>query len=120
DTDASTFDPAIYAEYIDWRAEHPSDDLMTALLNVEFEDEHGTTRRLQRDEVLNATMLLAGAGNETTAKLISWTGKLLSDPPDQRRAIVEDPSLAADAVEEILRFETPGIQFARAVIADSH
>jgi cytochrome P450 len=92
---------------------------MTALLNVEFEDEHGETRRLQRDEVLNATMLLAGAGNETTAKLIGWTGKLLSDHPDQRRAIVEDPSLASDAIEEILRFEPPGFQFARSVIADA-
>ena len=34
----------IFADYIDWRAEHPSDDLMTELLNAEFEDETGTTR----------------------------------------------------------------------------
>ena len=33
-----------FGEYIDWRAEHPSDDLMTELLNAEFEDETGTTR----------------------------------------------------------------------------
>jgi cytochrome P450 len=117
-TDASTFDPAIYSNYIDWRADHPSDDLMTALLNVEFEDERGETRRLRRDEVLNATMLLAGAGNETTAKLISWTGKLLGDHPDQRGELVQDPSLAPDAIEEILRFEPPGFQFARSVMTD--
>ncbi len=43
---------SMFAEYIDWRAEHPSDDLMTELLNAEFEDETGTTRRLTRDEVL--------------------------------------------------------------------
>ena len=42
----------MFAEYIDWRAEHPSDDLMTALLNAEFEDETGTVRRLTRAEVL--------------------------------------------------------------------
>ena len=42
----------MFAEYIDWRAEHPSDDLMTELLHAEFEDETGTTRRLTRDEVL--------------------------------------------------------------------
>ena len=42
----------MFAEYIDWRAEHPSDDLMTELLNAEFEDETGTTRRLTRDEIL--------------------------------------------------------------------
>ena len=44
--DMANFEGALYAEYIDWRMDHPSDDLMTALLNVEFEDETGTTRRL--------------------------------------------------------------------------
>ena len=33
--------PSVFADYIDWRAEHPSDDLMTELLNAEFEDETG-------------------------------------------------------------------------------
>ena len=42
----------MFADYIDWRAEHPSDDLMTELLNAEFEDETGTTRRLTREEIL--------------------------------------------------------------------
>src|SRR5207253_7714830 len=42
----------MFADYIDWRAEHPSDDLMTDLLNAEFEDETGPTRRLTRDEIL--------------------------------------------------------------------
>ncbi|NED70644.1 cytochrome P450, partial [Streptomyces sp. SID10244] len=36
----------IFGAYIDWRAEHPSDDIMTELLNVEFEDETGTVRKL--------------------------------------------------------------------------
>jgi cytochrome P450 len=115
---ADAFDPAMYADYIDWRADHPSDDLMTALLNVEFDDDHGVTRRLTREEVLNSTMLLAGAGNETTAKLIGWTGKLLADHPDQRSEIVADAALVPDAIEEILRFEPPGFQFARSVVAD--
>ena len=67
----------IFAEYIEWRAEHPSDDLMTKLLNAEFEDETGAVRRLTREEVLTYVGLLAGAGNETTTRLIGWTGKLL-------------------------------------------
>ena len=57
----------IFAEYIDWRADHPSDDLMTVLLNADFEDDTGTTRTLTRPEVLSYTQVLAGAGNETTA-----------------------------------------------------
>jgi cytochrome P450 len=52
-------------------------------------------------------MLLAGAGNETTTRLIGWTGKLLAEHPDQRRAIVDDRSLLPNAIEEILRYEAP-------------
>ena len=76
-----------YAEYIDWRVDHPSDDLMTVLLNAEFEDETGTIRRLTREEVLTYTQVLAGAGNETTGRLIGWLGKVLGDHPDQRRQV---------------------------------
>ena len=81
----------MFAEYIDWRAEHPSDDLMTELLNAEFEDETGTTRRLTREELLTYVNVVAGAGNETTTRLIGWTGKVLAEHPDQRRELVEDP-----------------------------
>ena len=35
----------IFAQYVDWRAEHPSDDLMSELIESEFEDERGTVRR---------------------------------------------------------------------------
>ena len=60
----------LFAEYIDWRAEHPSDDLMTEMLIAEFEDETGTIRRLTREEILTYVNLIAGAGNETTTNLI--------------------------------------------------
>ena len=76
----------MFADYIDWRAEHPSDDLMTQLLNAEFEDETGETRTLTRQEVLTYTAVIAGAGNETTGRLIGWLAKLLAEHPDQRRA----------------------------------
>ena len=58
----------LFADYIDWRAEHPSDDIMTELLNVEFTDETGTVRRLSRGELLTYLEVLAGAGNETTTR----------------------------------------------------
>ena len=110
--------PEMYTEYIEWRAEHPSDDLMTALLNAEYEDESGALRRLTREEILTYCTLIAGAGNETAARLISWTGKVLADHPDQRRELVADPSLIPNAIEEILRFEPPGHNFARYVTKD--
>jgi cytochrome P450 len=80
----------IFAHYIDWRAAHPSDDLMTEPLQAEFQDETGAVRRLTRQEVLTYVNVLAGAGSETTTKLIGWTGKVLADHPDQRRQLVED------------------------------
>jgi cytochrome P450 len=108
----------VYAEYIDWRTDHPSDDLMTELLNAEFEDETGTLRKLTRTEVLTYVSLLAGAGNETTTRLISWTGKLLAEHPDQRRQLVEDRSLVPSAIEELLRYEAPSPVQARWVTRD--
>ena len=107
-----------FAEYIDWRAEHPSDDLMTELLQAEFEDHTGVTRRLTREEVLNYVNLLAAAGNETTTRLIGWTGKVLADNPDQRKELVEDRSLVPNAIEELLRYESPSPVQARYVTKD--
>jgi cytochrome P450 len=115
-----SFDNAgeLFAEYIDWRRDHPSDDLMTELITAEFEDETGTRRRLTREEALTYTNLLAGAGNETTTRLIGWTGKLLSEHPDQRREIAGDPGLVPNAIEEILRYEPPSPVQARYVAKD--
>jgi cytochrome P450 len=112
-------DGDMFGEYIDWRAEHPSDDLMTELLSAEFEDENGVTRRLTRDEVLTYTFVVAGAGNETTTRLIGWAGKVLAEHPDQRRELVQDPSLIPNAIEELLRFEPPAPQVGRYVAKDA-
>jgi cytochrome P450 len=91
---------------------------MTELLHTEFEDEHGVTRTLTRDETLMYIMLLAGAGNETTTRLIGWTGKLLAEHPDQRRELAADRSLVPQAIEEILRYEAPSPVQARTVQRD--
>jgi cytochrome P450 len=107
-----------FADYIDWRAEHPSEDIMTELLNAEFTDETGRQRRLTRGELLTYLTVIAGAGNETTTRLIGWTGKVLADHPAQRRELVEDRSLIPNAIEEILRFEPPAPHVARCVARD--
>jgi cytochrome P450 len=110
--------PETFGEYIDWRAEHPSDDLMTELLRAEFEDETGTKRRLTRAEILTYVSVLAGAGNETTTRLIGWAGKVLGDHPDQRRLLALDPARIPNAIEEILRFEPPAPHVGRYVARD--
>jgi cytochrome P450 len=108
----------IFADYIDWRVDHPSDDIMTELLNVEFVDESGTTRKLTRDELLIYLNVVAGAGNDTTTRLIGWAGKVLAEHPEQRRQLAEDPTLIPKAVEELVRFEPPAPHVARYVTRD--
>jgi cytochrome P450 len=108
----------LFADYIDWRAQHPSDDLMTQLLNAEFEDETGESRKLTRQEVLTYTAVIAGAGNETTGRLVGWLAKVLAEHPDQRREVVEDRSLIPKVIDETLRFEPTGPHTARWVTED--
>jgi cytochrome P450 len=116
--DVARLQQAAFEDYIDWRAQHPSDDLMTELLQAEFDDADGVRRRLSRDEVLGYVNLIAAAGNETTTRLIGWTGKVLAEHPDQRREIVDDRSLVPAAIEELLRYEAPSPVQARYVTAD--
>jgi cytochrome P450 len=108
----------MFVDYIDWRAQHPSDDIMSDLLRAEFEDETGTVRRLTRDEIATYVTVVAGAGNETTTRLIGWAGKVLAEHPAQRRDLVEDRSLIPNAIEELLRYEPPGPHVGRYVPHD--
>jgi cytochrome P450 len=118
--DPSSFEGSMQAfvEYVDWRADHPSDDVMTQLLNAEVE-ENGERRRLTRTEVLGYAAMIAGAGNETAARLIGFTAQLLADHPDQRHDIVNDRSLVPAAIEEVLRFEAPSPVQGRYVSRDA-
>jgi cytochrome P450 len=107
-----------FSDYIDWRIEHPSDDLMTDLLTAEFDDHTGVRRTLSREEILGYVGLLAGAGNETTTRLIGWMGKVLPENPDQRAELVQDRSLVPNAIEEFLRYEAPSPVQARFIQED--
>jgi cytochrome P450 len=116
--DMLTRQGSMLEEFIDWRYDHPSDDLMTELVNAEVEEPDGSRRRLTRGEVLTYTGTIVGAGNETTTRLIGFAGQLLSDHPDQRRALAADFSLIPAAVEEVLRYEAPSPVQARWVARD--
>jgi len=107
-----------FAKYIEWRRKNPSNDLMTELLKARFVDDQGNERTMRDDELLGYIALLAGAGNETTTRLIGWTAWLLDRFPDQRRLLAEDRSLVPNAIEEILRYEAPSPVQARYVMRD--
>jgi cytochrome P450 len=117
-TTSNNFADEFFVEYVDWRVSHPADDLMTELLSAEFQDDSGALRRMTRDEVLIFVNLLATAGNETTNRLIGWSGKVLGDHPDQRRELAADRSLLANTVEELMRYESPAQRICRYVTRD--
>ena len=110
---------AWFNEYLDWREQNPSDDVMTQLMNFEFEDETGTKRTLRRDETVTYLTLITTAGSDTTATGISSAGALLNDHPDQRAELAADPSLIPAAVEEALRMEPPSYHFCRVTTKDT-
>jgi cytochrome P450 len=112
------FDGDMFADYVAWRENNPSDDLITELLKVEFIDETGTTRGLTQDEIVIFLAVVAGAGVETTGRLFGWMGKVLAEHPDQRKELVSDPMLIPGAIEELLRYEPPGPHVARCVATD--
>jgi cytochrome P450 len=108
----------VISEYIQWRAQNPSDDIITELLRIEFDDLDGSRRKLRNEELLTFVNLIAAAGNETTARLIGWAGKVLAEHPDQRREVAKDLSLVPRVIEELLRFESPSPVQARYVTED--
>jgi len=88
------------------RRRTPRDDLISALLEAELDDD-GDTRALNEFEVVSFVVLLAGAGVETVARLLSWAAVVLARNPDQRALLARDPTLIANAIEELLRYEAP-------------
>ncbi len=87
---------------------HPADDLVSDLLAAEFDG-----RRLTDGEFQAFFMLLFNAGSDTTRSLLCFGLDLLIDRPDVYRRLQADPALIPNAVEEMLRFDPPVIQFRR-------
>jgi pimeloyl-[acyl-carrier protein] synthase len=93
---------AYFREIFAARRRQPQDDLVSALVAVE---EQGDT--LKEAELLSLCMLILGAGNETTTNLIANAVLALLRHPDERRRLLDDPTLMPVAVEEFLRFDSP-------------
>ena len=91
----------------DERRKHPRDDIMSELMHTELDEPDGSTRRLTDDDLHALCGLLSAAGNETVARFLGWAATGLDQYPDERRKLVDNPSLIPNAVEEILRWEVP-------------
>ena len=96
------------------RRESPKDDIVSILLKAEVEGH--TLSELELDMFF---LLLSVAGNETTRNGIAHGMLALIEHPDQRRRLIDDPSLVATGVEEMLRWGTPVMHFRRTATCDT-
>jgi len=87
---------------IDDRRVHRRDDLMSRLVHAEIDGE-----RLTRNEILDISFLLLLAGLDTITATLGCNIAYLAANPEQRRRIAAQPELIPNAVEELLRWETP-------------
>ncbi|MFB4287626.1 cytochrome P450 [Nonomuraea sp. ATR24] len=97
------------------RAEHPTNDLTSSLVNANIDGE-----QLTLQELGSFFILLVVAGNETTRNAISHGLRLLTTNPDQRALWLSDPEArTATAVEEIVRLASP-VNFMRRKVTRDH
>ena len=92
----------IAADMIAWKRANPADDLLTALIQAEDDGD-----ALSDDELVAQTLLLYIAGHETTVNLIAGGALALLRHPDQLAKLRADPALVGNAVEEMLRYDSP-------------
>ena len=102
-----------FAKKLGERRSQPSDDMISDLIEAEIDGE-----RLGDAEIIGFCFLLAIAGNETTTKMIGNAIYWLSKNPEQRRVIVDDPSLIPGAVEEVTRYDNSTQMLARVLTRD--
>jgi cytochrome P450 len=103
---------ALMREIIAWKRNNPADDLLTALIAAEHEGD-----QLTDDELVAQVLLIYVAGHETTVNLIGNGVLALLRNPDQCALLRDRPDLAANAVEEFLRYDSPAQQSRRVTTA---
>ena len=104
---------AIAAEMIAWKRANPADDLLSALIHAEDDGDV-----LDDDELVAQTLLLYIAGHETTVNLIAGGTLALLRHPAQLALLRTDPALVGNAVEELLRYDSP-VQASRRITLEA-
>ena len=95
------------------RRSEPRDDLISIWANAEIDG-----RRMSDEEMATEALLVLDGGAETTRAVIATTVLNLIEHPDQRRRLVEDPSLMPGAVEEFIRWVSPILNMCRTATED--
>ncbi len=96
------------------RQENPGDDLISMLVNTRIDG-----KPMELGDYVSAFILLVVAGNETTRNSISGGVLALSQYPEERQKLIDDPSLIPDAVDEIIRWVAPVVYMRRTALEDT-
>lgn len=99
-----------FESVLDDRVADPGDDLLSRFLVTEVDG-----RRMSREEMLDICYLFILAGLDTVTSTLDCSLAHLAANPDHRAPLVQDPSSAPAAVEELLRLHTPVMQILRVV-----
>jgi cytochrome P450 len=99
---------------LDQREVERKDDLLSHFLDAEMEGDH-----LTREDILDICFLFLIAGLDTVTATLDCMFSFLAQNPDQRKQLVDDPSLITNAIEEMLRWETPVMGIARVAVQDT-
>ncbi len=100
--------------HVEERRAAPADDVVSSIVTATVDG-----RPLTTNEAVTYALTLLVAGNETTRHLVSGSALALFEHPEQRAALVADPSRIPNAVEECLRWETPIQAFGRTATRDT-
>jgi cytochrome P450 len=103
-----------FNQVLDKRELERRDDLLSLFLDADIEGE-----RLSREDILDICFLFLIAGLDTVTATLDCMFSFLAQNPDHRRQLVEDPSIIPNAIEELLRWETPVMSIARVAVADT-
>jgi cytochrome P450 len=109
-----------YAQRLgDEKRAHPADDVWSILANAELDDGDGSAEQLTELELDMFFLVLSIAGSETTRNTISQGLLALLEHPDQLARLRRDPSLLEPATEEMIRWSSPVLSFARSATVDT-
>jgi cytochrome P450 len=100
--------------YLEERLRHPKDDMLTELAQATLRD--GTDPGLTRKARL--ACFLFGAGQDTSARLVAFSFRVLGDYPEMQEKLRSEPNRIPEFVEEVLRFEPPVKTLSRLALRD--
>ncbi len=99
---------------LDEREKEPKDDLLSHFLSAEVEG-----NRLTREDILDICFLFLIAGLDTVTATLDCMFSFLAEHPEHRRQLVENPDIIPNAIEELLRWETPVMMVSRVAVEDT-